>query len=102
AAALPDRTHNKEVADRLRDTDAGRDRGGILPPFRELLALLECSDHRRTSFGLHRIHARPLRADEADRLQLVEPLPHADEACAAAGRIEDRIGQLPAELLGEL
>ena len=41
-------------------------------------------------------------ADEADRLELGERLPHADQAGAAAGRIEDHVGHLPAELLGEL
>ena len=41
-------------------------------------------------------------ADEADRLQLGERLPHADQAGAAAGRIEDDVRHLPAELLGKL
>src|SRR4029077_8874236 len=47
-------------------------------------------------------HARTLGADEADRLELVEGLPRADKAGAAAGRIEDDVGDLPTELLGEL
>ena len=36
------------------------------------------------------------------RLEFVECLPHADQAGAAAGRVEDDVGQPPAELLGEL
>src|SRR6185312_9592393 len=36
----------------------------------------------------------------AQILHLLERLPHADEADSAAGRIEDRIGQLPPKLLG--
>ena len=39
---------------------------------------------------------------QPSRLHLVERLPHADEAGAAAGGIEDQVGQLPAELVGEL
>ncbi len=41
-------------------------------------------------------------ADEADGLELGERLPHADQPGAAAGRIEDDVRHLPAELLGEL
>ena len=40
--------------------------------------------------------------EPAERLQLVERLPHADQAGAAAGRVEDHVGQPPAELLGQL
>ena len=57
--------------------------------------------HRRAARRLHRDHARALGADEADLLQLVERLPHADQAGAAAGRVEDHVGHVPAELLGE-
>src|SRR6185437_7813143 len=46
-------------------------------------------------------HPRTLGADEADLLQFVERLPHADQACAAAGGIENRVRNVPAELLGE-
>ena len=38
---------------------------------------------------------------KADGLQLGEGLPHADQPGAAAGRIEDHVGQVPAELLGQ-
>ena len=34
--------------------------------------------------------------------QLGESLPHADEPCATARRVEDHVGEGPAELLGEL
>ena len=69
---------------------------------RVLVALLEGAHHRRAAGRLHRDHARALLADEADRLEFGERLPHADQAGAAAGRIEDHVGHLPAELLGEL
>src|SRR6185503_6527485 len=35
-------------------------------------------------------------------LQLVEDLPHPDDPDAAAGRVEDRVRHLPAELLDDL
>src|SRR5207248_3806283 len=37
--------------------------------------------------------ARALLADPAETLHFVEGLPHADEARAAAGRVEDRVRQ---------
>ena len=73
----------------------------VLPARRVLLARLVGAHHRRAARRLHRHHARALLADEADRLELRERLPHADEPGAAAGRIEDDVGHLPAELLGE-
>ena len=74
---------------------------GVLPARRVLDALLPSLDHRRTARGLDDDHARPHRADPAERLELVKRLPHADDAGAAPGRIEDHIGHFPAELLGE-
>ena len=65
-------------------------------------ALLKRLHDRRAALGLDRVHPRPLRADEAHRLHLREGLPHADEAGAAAGRVEDRVGQRPVELLRDL
>ena len=41
-------------------------------------------------------HPRPVGADQAERLQLVERLGHADDAGPAAGRVDDHVGQLPA------
>ena len=54
-------------------------------------------------FGLHRDHLRA-RAGRlpADALHFLERLPHADHAGAAAGRIDDPVGELPIELLAEL
>ena len=40
--------------------------------------------------------------DPADGAQLGERLPHADEAGAAPGGVDDDVGKRPAELLGEL
>ena len=41
-------------------------------------------------------------ADEAERFEFGERLPHADQPGAAAGRVEDHVGHLPAELFGKL
>src|SRR5205085_9896022 len=99
--ALAHCSEDQEIADGLWDADAGRDRGRMFPAFSKLIAILERADHWRAAFGLDGVHARALGSDEANRLHLVERLPHADEAGAPAGRIEDRVGQFPAELLGE-
>src|SRR6267143_3500283 len=58
--------------------------------------------YRRAAGGLDRDETGKLRAQPADRSQLVERLPHADEADSAARGIDDDVGQAPAELFGEL
>src|SRR5206468_10709462 len=102
AAALAYRAQDQEITDGLGHANTRRDRCRMLPPLGELVAVLEGADDRRAALGLDREHPRPLPPYQPHRLQLVECLPHADEACAAAGRIEDRVWKLPAELLGEL
>src|SRR5262249_18515148 len=101
-AALAHRTQNEKIADGLRYADAGSDRVRVFPARRMLLAGFEGLHHRRAAGGLHRNHARALFADEADGLELSECLPHADQAGAATGWIEDNVRNLPAELLGKL
>src|SRR5207244_4825178 len=73
----------------------------VLPARRMLDAVLPGLDHRRAPRRLDDDHARALPAEPADRLQLGKGLPHADDAGAAAGRIKDDVGDVPAELLGE-
>ena len=67
-------------------------------------ALFAPSRTRARSAHSLRLHvtSAAARADPAQRLHLVERLPHPDQSGAAAGRIEDHVGQLPAELLGQL
>ncbi len=72
------------------------------PALGELVAPFERADDRCAAGRLDRVHARALRPDQACGLELVEALPHANQAGAAAGRIEDRVRQGPAELLGKL
>ena len=62
---------------------------------------LKSLDDGRTPFGLHRDHFGAGAADPAERLKLVERLPHPDQAGAATGRVENRVGQGPAELFGQ-
>ena len=66
------------------------------------MPLLEGFHDRRAAGGLHGDHLGALGADPAELLELVEGFPHADHADAAAGRVEDRVGQPPAELFGQL
>ena len=101
AAVLAHRAQDQEVAHRLRHADAGRDGVRILPAWGMLLPLFPGADHRRAAGGLHRHHARAPGADEADGLQLGEGLPHADQAGAAAGGIEDDVRHLPPQLFGQ-
>ena len=75
---------------------------GIGERLREALALLERPDDRGTPLGLAAHQPRQfVGLQPAEFLQFLKRLPHADQARAAAGRIEDHIGQLPAELLGQ-
>src|SRR5262249_61874664 len=87
---------------RPRPADAGRDGVGTPPARGMLVPGSKTPPHRPTAASLHRHHARALLADEADGFELGKCLPHADQAGAAAGRIEDDIGHLPAELLDKL
>ncbi len=72
-----------------------------LPQVRVLDAVLIGLDDGRTARPLHRHHARALRSNPAERFQFREGLPHADQAGAAAGRVQDHIGHVPAELFGQ-
>src|SRR4029077_13086611 len=102
AAALAHGAQDEKIADRLRHTNARRDGVRIFPARRVLLARLVGAHDGRAARRLHCHHARALGPDEADRLELGECLPHADEPGSAAGGIEDHVRQLPAELLGKL
>src|SRR5262249_42763175 len=102
AAALAHRSQDEKVADRLRHADARRNGMGVVPARRMLLAGVVGAHYGSAASRLHRHHARALGAEEADRFEFGERLPNADEAGAAAGRIEDHVRHLPAELLGEL
>src|SRR5256885_1858542 len=80
---------------------AQRGRGRRFPLRRRIELLLKRPHNRRAPARLHRKHPRPLRSDPAEALHLVERLPHADETRAAAGRVEDHVGEF-AEIFEEL
>src|SRR5260370_35978825 len=90
------------VAEGGRHPDAGCARGRVRPGLGKLRPLLESAHDRGATFRLHRIHARPALTNEPERLQLLECLPYSDQAGATAGRIDDRGGQPPGEILGQL
>ena len=90
-AGGPDGAQDQEIADRHRDADAGRDGVSVLPARRMFFAGVEGADDRRTAFCLDREHLRTLRTDPAEGFEFVEGLPHADQAGAAAGGIEDGV-----------
>ena len=57
---------------------------------------LEGADDRRAGHALDADHPRPFGPDQAERLELVERLGHADDPGASPGRIDDHVGKLPA------
>src|SRR6266566_8646620 len=68
---------------------------------RRAIAVFKRADDRRTTSGLHTKHARPFFPDPSEGLHFVERFPHSDEAGAATRGIQDHIGKLPVQLLGQ-
>src|SRR5207249_1498326 len=93
---------NDEVAQCLRYPDAGGKRPRVWPLLRFVGSLDERLDDRRATLGLSGHEARLFRVEPADCSELVECLPHADEADSAAGWVHDHVRHAPSELLCEL
>ena len=55
----------------------------------------------RAALSLYRHHARPLGADPTDCLELIERLPHPNQAGPTSGWIQNDIWQFPIELLSQ-
>src|SRR5215469_15445733 len=91
AAARADDLEHLEMADTARNVETYTERlsgcgcRGIPDPPRPRV------DDWRGRRGLHAYHARALRADESQRLQLGECLPHTEHSRSAAGRVDDGI-----------
>ena len=84
---------------------ADRDRLGDRVRFhrlREVEAGLERADDRRRSGCLHRVDARQIAIDPAQRLQLLECAADARQQCAAGDGTDDVLREFPAELLDDL
>ena len=75
---------------------------GVGQRLRSALAGLERAHDRRAAGGLHRDQPGQRAVDPAELAQLEQRLVDADEADAAAGRVDDHVGHLPAELLDDL
>src|SRR5262249_17281442 len=86
------------VTQRFGNTESRRDGMRVIPKSATRLVLFEPSNNRRAPFGLNGDHLRTARSDPTELLHLVEGLPHTDHAYAAASRIKDSVGQLPAHL----
>src|SRR5207249_7231205 len=80
---------------------SGRHGSGVLPGLSTAGTALKGTHDRGTTSSLHRDHAWPVRVDPAERLHFVKALPHADQACATPGGVDDHVRQFPIELLGE-
>src|SRR5206468_12189287 len=79
ALRLTKGAQDDEVAERLRDADTRRKCARVGPGFGLRAPIDERLDDRRASGGLDRDETGKLRAQPADRPQLVERFPHADE-----------------------
>src|SRR6185503_11089471 len=103
ARALPQRAEHEEVTKCLGHAEASGEGLRVGPRLRLARACFERAHDGSATVGLGGYEARNVVAgDPSDLAELLESLPHADEADATAGRIDDDVGQLPFELLGEL
>src|ERR1041385_8449930 len=102
AAALAQRAEHEPVAERPGHPEAAGDGPGIGPRIAMVGAGLERLDDGGAAFGLDREHPRQPAFDPSRGAELLEDLPHPDEAGAAAGGIQDRVRQRPAEALRDL
>src|SRR5258705_382373 len=77
-------------------------RGRALPYHGRGLVLLERADTRRTSFRCRRNHSGPRLPRDPHDFQLLEGLPHPDEAAPSPRGIDDDAGKSRLELLPQL
>src|SRR5439155_12778410 len=102
AAPLPQRSEHQTIPKWRGNPQPRGDRPWVGPRRAGLRPGLEPPDDRRAARSLHAVQAWELLWEPARAGELGERLPHADQSGAATGGIHDRIGQSPAELLGEL
>ena len=90
--ALADSPDDEEVPDGRRDTDAHRGpRVGVVHASGKLLPFFVSIHYRSAALGLHCHHPRLLGSlwPDAEFLELLESLPHADQASASTSRVEN-------------
>src|SRR5262249_62356156 len=102
SAALAQNVEHDEIADGARHAKARSHGMSVLELRRFVPTVIEGADDWRATGGLHAEHSRALRPDSPYLFHFVKGLPHADEARASAGRIEDHVRQFPIELLDQL
>ena len=104
AAGVREDVEDDGVAVGLGDAEAGGEGGGVLEELAGGFVCVEGGGDGGAAAGLEGVHLGALASllDPAELLHLFEGLPHADEAYAAAGGVEDGVGVGPAELLDEL
>src|SRR6185369_3165804 len=81
-------------------SQSGGKRFSVLPHLARRCAFIKRLDDRRASSGLHGNHAWTLRSDPAQLFHFIERFPHADHSNSTARRVDDRVRQRPAHLLG--
>ena len=102
AIALAEDVEDEVVSDGGWDTHPVGDGVGVLPGFGVVCALLEGAYDGLASLGLHAEEAGALAVGPAQCLKLLYRLPDSDHTCAAAGGVDDGVGEGPAALLGNL
>src|SRR5690606_24004377 len=102
ATAVPNRLEDQRVTQCRRHPQAAGDRDRLLPSYGSGCTFVEGPYDGRTAITLHRVHPRQLSVYPAGLAQLAKALPHPDQPGAAAGRVNDRVGHGPPELLGDL
>src|SRR6185369_3755133 len=100
AFALSRDIEHDEIAESFGYSQSGGKRFSVLPHLARRCAFLKRLDDRRASSGLHGNHAWTLRADPAQLFHFTKRFPHADHSNSAARRVDDRVRQRPAHLLG--
>ena len=95
-ATGPDDFEDAEVADACRHVEA--EGQGPLTGLRRGVGQtgIEGTHQRRHRLALHADHAWPAAVDQAECLEFLPGFPHAEHPGAAAGGIDDRVGQTPA------
>src|SRR5581483_3471691 len=102
SAALAQDVEDDVIAVCLGHAQAGGDSGRVRPGLGNALPFLPGPGNWRAAGGLHGDHARARGADPAQLLHFVKRLPHPDQSHAAAGGVDNCVGQGPAELFGDL
>src|SRR6516165_10262021 len=101
STAVANSAQDEIVSESVWNTQSGGYRRCIWPGLALYLSFRKRPNNGCASGSLHCNHPGAFFSQPADLLQLIERLPHSQHSGAAAGGVNDCVGQLPIELLGE-